>query len=255
MPDQPLDGAVALVTGASSGIGAATARRLAREGAAVALVARRRDRLHRVASDIAGSGRHAVAVEADITEPERAENAVQETLDRLGRLDILVNNAGIMLLSSALHTRVEEWDRMVSLNVAALLHVTHAAVPHLIYAASTSPRQVADLVNVGSTAGRVARPGGSVYSLTKSGLGAFTESLRQELLGERVRVGVVEPGTVDTELVDHLNETTRDAARRQVAAIEALRPEDVADAIGYIVTRERRVAVNQMLVRAADETW
>jgi NADP-dependent 3-hydroxy acid dehydrogenase YdfG len=222
---------------------------------AVALVARRRDRLDQVAGDIASRGGHAVAVEADITEPERAYDAVQGTLDRFGRLDILVNNAGIMLLNSALHATVEEWDRMVSLNVGALLHVTHAAVPYLIDAAATSPRQVADLVNVGSTAGRVARSGSSVYNLTKFGLNGFTESLRQELLSERVRVSVVEPGTVDTELVNHLGDATRDAARRQVDRIEALRAEDIADAIAYIVTRERRVAVNQVLVRAGDQTW
>ena len=255
MSDQPLYGAVALVTGASSGIGAATAHRLAREGAAVALVARRRDRLDRVADDIVSAGGQAATIEADITNPERACEAVQGTLDRLGRLDILVNNAGIMLLNSALHTTIGEWDRMVSLNVAALLHITHAAVPRLIYAASTSPRQVADLVNVSSIAGRIARPGSSVYNLTKFGLNGFTESLRQELLSEHVRVSVVEPGTVDTELLTHLSDTTRDAARRQVDQIEALRPEDIADAIGYIVTRERRVAVNEMLVRATDQIW
>ncbi|MEV4897252.1 SDR family NAD(P)-dependent oxidoreductase, partial [Nonomuraea sp. NPDC055795] len=162
--------------------------------------------------------------------------------NRFGRLDILVNGAGIMLLDSAPHTAVEEWDRMISLNVAALLHVTHAAVPHLIYAASTSPRQVADLVNVGSTAGRAARPGSSVYGLTRSGLRAFTESLRQELLGERVRVGLVEPGTVDT---------ARDAARGRIDGIEAPRPADIADAIGYVVTRERRIAVNEILMSAS----
>ena len=255
MSDKSLDGAVALVTGASSGIGAATARHLAREGAAVALVARRRDRLDQVADDIASSGGHAVAVEADITEPERAYQAVQDTLDRFGRLDVLVNNAGIMLLNTALHTTVEEWDRMISLNVAALLHVTHAAVPYLIDAAVTSPRQVADLVNVSSTAGRVARPGSSVYNLTKFGLNGFTESLRQELLSEHVRVSVVEPGTVDTELVNHLGDAVRQAARRQVDGIEALRAEDIADAIGYIVTRERRMAVNEILVRAGGQTW
>jgi NADP-dependent 3-hydroxy acid dehydrogenase YdfG len=258
MPELPLDGAVALVTGASSGIGAATARRLAREGASVALVARRLDRLDRldrVAADIAGDGGHAVAIEADITDPDGADEVVQRTLDRLGRLDVLVNNAGIMLLNSALHTTVAEWDRMISLNVAALLHVTHAAVPYLIDAAATAPRQVADLVNVSSTAGRVARPGSSVYNLTKFGLNGFTESLRQELLGEHVRVSVVEPGTVDTELVSHLGDATRDAARRQVDGIEALRAGDIADAIAYIVTRERRVAVNEMLVRAGDQTW
>jgi NADP-dependent 3-hydroxy acid dehydrogenase YdfG len=255
MPDKSLSGAVGLVTGASSGIGAATARRLAAEGAAVALVARRRDRLDQVADDIASLGGHAVAVQADITDPQHAERAVQDTLDRFGRLDVLVNNAGIMLLGTALHTTIEEWDRMISLNVSALLHVTHAAVPYLIDAASTAPRQVADIVNVGSTAGRVARPGGSVYNFTKFGLNGFTESLRQELLSERVRVSVVEPGTVDTELVNHLGDATRDAALRQVGGIEALRAEDIADAIGYIVSRERRVAVNEMLVRAADQTW
>jgi NADP-dependent 3-hydroxy acid dehydrogenase YdfG len=255
MPEKSLAGAVALVTGASSGIGSATARRLACEGAAVALVARRRDRLDQVVHDIAGLGGHAVAVAADIAEPERAYEAVQETLDRFGRLDVLVNNAGIMLLNSALHTTVEEWDRMVSLNVTALLHVTHAAVPYLIDAAATSPRQVADLVNVSSTAGRVARPGSSVYTLTKFGLTGFTESLRQELLGEGVRVSLVAPGTVDTELVDHLGDGVQDAVRRQVNGIEALRADDIADAIAYVVTRERRVAVNEMLVRAGEQTW
>ncbi len=255
MPDPPLSGAVALVTGASSGIGAATAHRLAREGAAVALVARRGDRLAQVAAGIGNTGGHAVAVEADITEPERAYDVVQHALDRLGRLDILVNNAGVMLLNSALHTTVDDWDRMISLNVAALLHVTHAAVPHLIYAASTSPRQVADLVNVSSTAGRVARPGSSVYNLTKFGLNGLTESLRQELLSEHVRVSVIEPGTIETELVDHLSGAIQIAACRQVDKIEALRPEDIADAISYIVTRDRRVAVNEVLVRAADQNW
>jgi NADP-dependent 3-hydroxy acid dehydrogenase YdfG len=255
MSEQVLDGAVALVTGASSGIGAATARRLAREGAAVALVARRRDRLDEVVDDIEIAGGHAVAVDADITEPEHAYQAVQATMDRFGRLDVLVNNAGIMLLNSALHAGVEEWERMIALNVGAMLHVTHAAVPYLIDAASTSPRQVADLVNVSSTAGRVARPGSSVYNLTKFGLNGFTESLRQELISERVRVSVVEPGTVDTELVNHLGEATRAAALRQIDGIEALRADDIADAIGYIVTRDRRVAVNEMLVRAGDQTW
>jgi NADP-dependent 3-hydroxy acid dehydrogenase YdfG len=250
-----LAGAVALVTGASSGIGAATAVRLAREGAAVALVARRRDRLAGVAAEIDAAGGTALVVPADLTDADRAADAVQETLDALGRLDVLVNNAGVMLLGTALHTTVDEWDRMLALNVAALLHVTHAAVPYLIDAAATSPRRVADVVNISSTAGRAARPGSSVYNLTKFGLTGFTEALRQELLAERVRVSVVEPGTVDTELVDHLGDGIRDAARQQVDGIEPLRPDDIADAIAYIVTKPRRVAVNELLVRAGDQTW
>jgi NADP-dependent 3-hydroxy acid dehydrogenase YdfG len=231
-PGRSLSGTVALITGAAGGIGTATAHRLAREGAALALVAPHRDHLARIVGEITVLAGHAVAVEADITDPDHAERAVEDTLERFGRLDILVNNAEIMLLGTALHAMIHEWDRMISLNVSALLHVTYAAVPHLIDAASTSPRQVADVVNVSSTAGRVARPGGSVYHLTKFGLNGFTESLRQELLVERVRVGVVEPGPTGT-----------------VLPVDPQWAEDVADAIGYIVTRDRRVAVNDMVVR------
>jgi NADP-dependent 3-hydroxy acid dehydrogenase YdfG len=255
MADNALTGAVALVTGASSGIGSATALRLARDGASVGMIARRQRRLDVLADDIAAAGGTALVIKADITDPDRAAEAVQVTLDRFGRLDVLVNNAGIMLLGTALHATLEDWDRMIALNVEALLHVTHAAVPYLIDAASTSPRGVADIVNVSSTAGRVARPSSSVYSMTKFGLNGFTEALRQELLVERVRVSVVEPGTVSTELINHLGEGARDAARQLLNGIEPLQPEDVADAIAYIVTRQRRVAVNEILVRAGDQTW
>jgi NADP-dependent 3-hydroxy acid dehydrogenase YdfG len=128
-------------------------------------------------------------------------------------------------------------------------------LPHLAGAAGDSPREVADLIFISSTAGRVARPGGGVYSLTKFGVAAFAESLRQELIGKRVRVAVVEPGTVDTELVTHVREGVRQAAESQVGSIEPLEPDDVADAVAYIVTRPRRVAVNELLVRASEQTW
>jgi NADP-dependent 3-hydroxy acid dehydrogenase YdfG len=250
-----LDGTVALVTGSSSGIGAATAERLAAEGAAVALVARRLERLDELADRIGRGGGVAYAIEADVTDQPQAVDAVRRAVDRFGRLDTLVNNAGVMLLGPALQTTTDEWDRMVRLNVEGLLHVTHAALPHLVEAAGGAPRRVADLVNVSSTAGRVARAGSSVYNFTKFGLNGFTESLRQEMIGHRVRVSVVEPGTVDTELVDHVTGDVQQAARNQVAAIEPLLPEDIADSIAYIVTRDRRVAVNEMLVRAGDQTW
>ena len=251
----PLTGTVALVTGASSGIGAATVRRLALEGAAVSLVARRQDRLDELAEVIHQAGGSAHVLVADVTDPQAAASVVQQTVGRFGRLDTLVNNAGVMLLGPALRATTEEWDRMLALNVSALLHVTHAALPHLVAAAESSPRRVADIVNVSSTAGRSARPGSSVYNLTKFGLNGFSESLRQEMLSHHVRVAVVEPGTVDTELVDHVRDGIRQAARDQVAAIEPLRPADIADSIAYIVTRDRRVAVNEMLVRAGDQTW
>src|ERR1700733_9500078 len=244
---QPLAGTAALVTGASSGIGAATARRLAAEGAAVGLVARRLDRLTELAGAIKEGGGRTHVVQADVTDQQQAISAVEEVAEGL--------RGGVMLLGPALGTTTDEWDRMIALNVQALLYVTHAALPHLVKAAGGSPRRVADVVNISSTAGRVARPGSSVYNLTKFGVNAFSEALRQELIGHRVRVGVVEPGTVDTELVDHVTGDIQAAARKQVDAIEALLPEDVADAVAYIVTRDRRVAVNEMLVRAGDQTW
>ena len=250
-----LQGTVALVTGASSGIGAATVRRLAEDGATVGLVARRWERLTALADEIVAAGGAALVVEADLTDPDRAAGAVEEVADSFGRLDILVNSAGVMLLDSALQAPLKEWDRMVDLNVRALLHVTHAAVPHLIAAAATSPRGVADVVNISSTAGRVARPTSSVYNLTKFGMNGFSEALRQELLMERVRVCVVEPGVVRTELLDHVGDSLRDAAQQLVDGVEQLEPEDVADAIAYVVTRKRRVAVNEVLLRAADQTW
>jgi NADP-dependent 3-hydroxy acid dehydrogenase YdfG len=250
-----LENTVALVTGSSSGIGAATARRLAAEGAGVALVARRRDRLDDLASAIRADGGTALVVPADVASRQQAEGAVEQAVAGLGRLDIVVNNAGIMLLGPALDAPVEEWDQMVALNVQGMLYVTHAALPHLVRAAEDSPRRVADLVTISSTGGRVARPGSGVYNLTKFGAAGFSESLRQELLGRRVRVSVVEPGTVDTELTTHLRDGIRQAAQTQTAAIEALRPDDIADAVAYIVTRDRRVAVNELLVRAAEQTW
>ncbi len=221
----------------------------------MALVARRKGRLDAIAATIREQGGAALALEADLADRSQAAEAVERAVAELGRLDTLVNNAGIMLLGTALDSDVEEWNQMVALNVLGSLYATHAALPHLVQAAQDSPRGVADVVSISSTAGRVARPGAGVYALTKFGIAAFSESLRQELISRRVRVSVVEPGTVDTELVSHVRGDIRQAAQRQVDSIELLRPEDIADAVLYIVTRDRRVAVNEVLVRAAEQSW
>src|SRR3954453_8895728 len=165
-----LSGTSALVTGASSGIGAATAVMLAAHGAKVALVARRDDRLEALGGHIHSRGAEALALRADTTDAAGPAAAAEEAVERLGRLDTLVNNAGIMLLGPALEAPLEEWERTVALNVVGTLRVTHAALPHLVAAAEESSRRVADLVMVSSTAGRVARPGSAVYALTKSGV-------------------------------------------------------------------------------------
>jgi NADP-dependent 3-hydroxy acid dehydrogenase YdfG len=250
-----LEGIVALVTGASSGIGEGTARRLAAEGASVAIVARRRERLEKIAAALGSDGAKTLVVEADITDPVHAHAAVERTVAELGRLDILVNNAGLALVGPVAEAPEEEWERMLAINVHALLTMTRAALPHLIRAAEDSPRRVADLVNISSTAGRVARPSQAVYALSKSGVNAFSDSLRQEMQPRRVRVGLVAPGIVQTELETHIRSGVREAVARQIEGVERLLPEDIADAVAYIVTRDRRVAVNEMLVRAGAQTW
>jgi NADP-dependent 3-hydroxy acid dehydrogenase YdfG len=239
-----LDGTVALVTGASSGIGEATARALAAEGAAVALAARRKDRLDALAGELGGA---ALAIEADISRQEQAIGAVQRTVDELGRLDIVINNAGVMLLGPIVDAPTEEWDRMVDLNLKGLMYVAHAALPHLLRAAGEEPRQVADLVNVSSVAGRRVGQGGGVYQTTKWGVGTFSEALRQEVTERRVRVSLVEPGATATELVRHVRQEVRDAL--PPASTPPLEAQDIADAILYIVTRPPRVSVNEILVR------
>lgn len=243
-----LHGTVALVTGASSGIGEATARTLSSLGATVALVARRADRLEQLAADIAITGGLALPLPLDVTDQEQARSAVEQTVAALGRLDIVVNNAGVMLLGGVVDAPVDEWERMVSLNVMGLLYVAHAALPHLLRAAAEGPRQVADLVNVSSVAGRRINTLSGVYSLTKYGVGAFSEALRQEVTGRHVRVSVIEPGAVNTELRDHLRPEVREQLARR-SQFEAMEAEDIADAIAYIVTRPRRVAINELLVR------
>ncbi|AZP81106.1 SDR family NAD(P)-dependent oxidoreductase [Mycobacterium avium subsp. paratuberculosis] len=245
----------ALVTGASSGIGAATATALAAEGAAVALLARRADRLAELQAEIECAGGTALVVPADVTDAARVAAAVRRTVAEFGRLDILVNNAGLMQAGPATEASLRDWDRMVAVNVQGVLYATRAALPHLVDAAADSPRGVADLVTISSTAGWVARPNTAVYSLTKFGVNAFSEGIRQEVLGKRVRVGVVGPGTVDTEIFGHLSEPSREAFERQTAGMVMLRPQDIADAVLFMVTRDRRVAVNHMLVRAAEQTW
>jgi NADP-dependent 3-hydroxy acid dehydrogenase YdfG len=249
-----LAGSVALVTGASSGIGEATARALARAGAAVALAARRMDRLDELAREIEQHGGRALAIETDVTDREQAEAAVQRTVAELGRLDTVVNNAGVMLLGPMLDAPVEEWDRMIALNLQGLLYVTHAALPHLLQAAAGEPRRVADLVNISSVAGRVARSGSGVYNLTKHGVGAASESLRQELAARHVRVSLVEPGAVATELSMHVREEVREQMLQRFGGIERLQADDIADAILYIVTRSRHVAINEVLIRPTEQT-
>jgi NADP-dependent 3-hydroxy acid dehydrogenase YdfG len=250
---QRLTGTTALVTGASSGIGEATALQLAMEGAAVSLVARRADRLETLAERIRGAGARALVVEADVTDRDAAVGAVERTVEEFGRLDTVINNAGVMLLGPVEDAPVDEWERMLAVNVHGLMYVAHAALPHLLKSASHDPRGVADLVNVSSVAGRVARNGSAVYNATKHAVGAFSEGLRQEVTQRHVRVSLVEPGAVETELISHNRDEIRSGLDSRFDGVEKLRSEDVADAIAYVVTRARHVAINEVLVRPTQQ--
>ena len=247
-----LSGCVALVTGASSGIGQATAAELAALGAKVVVVARRKDRLDELVARIQAAGGTANAIAADITDEAAAQQAVAQTVDLHGRLDILVNNAGVMLLGPTPESSLADWKRMVDLNVLGLLYCTHAAIPHLLAAAEDSPRRVSDLVNVSSIGGRSVRPGSQVYNLTKWGVGALSESMRQELASKYVRVSVIEPGATRTELQEANRPEILAQIRSRQDGFELLDAQDLADAIGYMVTRPRHVNVNEIMVRPTE---
>jgi NADP-dependent 3-hydroxy acid dehydrogenase YdfG len=243
---------VALITGASSGIGEATALALAAEGATVAIAARRRDRLEALAKRIGDQSR-VLVLETDVTDRDQARAMVDRTVAEYGRLDTVVNNAGVMLLGPILDAPLEEWEQMVHLNLLGLLYTTHAALPHLLRAAEGEPRRVADVVNVSSVAGRVARLGSGVYNATKFAVGAFSESLRQEVTKRHVRVSLIEPGAVTTELASHNRPEIIKNIQATFGDIVRLEAEDIAEAITFTVTRPSHVTVNEVLIRPTEQ--
>jgi clavulanate-9-aldehyde reductase len=244
-----LAGRVALVTGASSGIGRAVAVALAREGAAVAVAARRADRLDALRAELVSLGARVLVLELDVSDEAACRDAVARTVAELGALDILVNNAGVMLLGSVEGADTEDWRRMMDTNVLGLMYLTHASLPHLLQRRGV-------LVQMSSTAGRTARAGVAAYNASKWAVNAFSEGLRQEVTARGVRVVVVEPGIVQTELRDHITQpAARERIQASAAAIRQLQPEDIAAAVVYAATQPEHVAVNEILIRPTDQEW
>jgi clavulanate-9-aldehyde reducatase len=242
-----LSGRVVAVTGASSGIGEATALVCARAGAAVALAARRTDRIDALAERIEGDGGKALALETDVADEQQARAFVEQTKERLGGLDVLVNNAGLMLLGPIAGADTEDWRRMVDVNLLGLLYCTHAALPIML------ERGSGHIVNVSSVAGRFARAGSGVYNLTKHGVGAFSEALRQETAQAGIRVTLIEPGAVATELPGHNRPEVQDAIAKTFEGVTPLEAEDIADTILFAIGQPENVAVNELLVRPAGQ--
>ena len=235
------------VTGASSGIGEATALACARAGASVALAARRTERLEALARRIEEAGGEALAVTADVGEESEAEAFVTRAHERFGRLDALVNNAGVMLLGPIAGAPTEEWRRMVHVNVMGVLYCTHSALPLM------GSQGGGDIVNVSSVGGRVVGRYSGVYSLTKFGIGAFSEALRQENLETGIRVTLIEPGRVDTELRTHTREEVVREISGGFAGVEPLSADHVAAAVLYALSQPRGVSINEILLRPSNQ--
>ncbi len=243
-----LSSRVVAVTGASSGIGEAVALACARAGAHVALAARRADRIERLRERIVEDGGLAIAVPADVGDEAQARAFIERAHAELGRLDVLVNNAGVMLLGPIENAPTEEWRQMIHANVFGVLYCTHAALP-LMHAQGSG-----HIVNVSSVAGRVARAGAGVYNLTKFGVGAFSEALRQEAVPIGVRVTLIEPGAVATELVTHNRPEVIQQLAKNFQDVTPLEAEDIANAVVYAIAQPPNVSVNEVLIRPSAQT-
>ena len=246
-----LTGKVALVTGASSGIGEATALALANEGAKVALVARREERLNALKDKIKAQGGKAISVVADISDLNKAQQAVEQVYDSLGSVDILINSAGVMFLSSIAEASITDWQKMINLDLLSLMALSKTALSYM---------QIQDgghIINISSVMGRTIWAGHSAgYSAAKWGVGAFSEALRQEGIASNVRVTLIEPGAVDTELSHKItNPAMKEQVLKYVDDVEALQSEDVASAILYAVTQPNRVNVNEILLRPTKQEF
>jgi NADP-dependent 3-hydroxy acid dehydrogenase YdfG len=239
---------VALVTGASSGIGEATALALAERGMRVAVAARRLDRLEALVTRVAQAGGEAIPLGADVTDEQQVQVMVHRAQQQWGRLDILVNSAGLMLLGPIGGANTGDWRRMISTNLLGLLYATHAALPIM------QAQKSGHIVNISSVAGRIARAGSGVYNATKWGVGAFSEALRQECVQEHIRVTLIEPGVVETDLASHITQTAaREAALRRIREITPLQSEDIANAIVYALTQPPHINVNEILLRPTEQ--
>jgi NADP-dependent 3-hydroxy acid dehydrogenase YdfG len=243
-----LSGKVAIVTGASSGIGEATALALAANGAAVALTGRRIERLHEVAQRIEEHGGQAIAIQNDVTNPKQVEAMVRQVMQKWGHIDILVNNAGVMLLGPVLNADLTDWQRMVTTNLLGAMYAVHAVLPIM------EAEHGGDIVNISSVAGRTTHPGSAVYNATKWGLNAFSDALRQEVTKDHIRVTLIEPGYVNTELREHItNQQAKQESEAYGQTIQQLESEDIAAAVIYAVTQPPRVSINEILVRPTEQ--
>lgn len=241
MPTGKLSGKIALVIGASSGIGEATAEALASEGASVAIAARRADRLHRLAERISAKGGHAFPIEGDVTSEADVSSILAQTLSEYGRLDILVAAAGVGVAAPFQNTTTAEYRDMVNVNYLGLLYSIHAALPAM------KQQGRGHIVIISSGTGRYIHPS-TVYSGTKHAVSAMAESLRREIGKDGIRVTTIEPGAVRTEFIAQMREDVRLSVEKRLGDMEQLESADIAAAVVYAVSQPQRVNINILTI-------
>lgn len=235
-------GKIVVITGASSGLGAATARRLANEGATVVLAARRRDRIEALAKELSTGERRVLAIETDVTNKDQVKALVDKTVEMHGRIDVILNNAGLMPLSPIERLKVDEWDRMVDVNIKGVLYGIAAALPHM------QRQKSGQIINVSSVAGHKILSSGAVYSATKFAVRALSEGLRQEMKPHNIRVTVISPGAVATELIDQISEADIQSAVRARTTF-AVPADTFARMVAFAISQPEDVDVNEILFR------
>lgn len=235
-------GKVVVITGASSGLGAATARRLSRDGATVVLAARRLDRVQALAEELTATGGKALAVETDVVDRDQVQQLVDRTVKSYGRIDVMLNNAGLMPLSPLERLKVDEWDQMIDVNIKGVLYGIAATLPYM------KQQKSGHIINVSSVAGHKIIPSGAVYCATKFAVRALSEGLRQEVKPYNIRTTIISPGAVATELLDRISESDIEAAVRARTSF-AIPADSFARMVAFAISQPEDVDVNEILFR------
>ena len=240
---EPIKGKVIVITGASSGLGEAAARHLSHQGASVALGARRAGRIEALAAELTAVGGQALAVTTDVTHSEQVKRLVDTAVERYGRIDVLINNAGLMPHSPLERLKLDDWNRMIDVNVKGVLYGIAAALPHMIR------RKSGHIVNVASVAGHVVRPGSAVYSATKTAVRVISEGLRQEVKPYNIRTTIISPGAVSSELPDSITESDVNSDIRKFYEAMAIPADSFARAVAFAIGQPEEVDINEILYR------
>jgi NADP-dependent 3-hydroxy acid dehydrogenase YdfG len=238
-----IKGKIVVITGASSGMGETAAKHLATLGATVVLGARRADRIEKLAKDIQDTGGKALAIATDVTRRDQVKKLIDSAVEKFGKVDVILNNAGIMPLSPMERLNVDEWDRMIDVNIKGVLNGIAAVLPHM------KNQKSGQIINTSSVAGHKTFPGSSVYSATKFAVMALSEGLRMEVKPYNIRTTIVSPGAVKTELLDHISETDVQQANKDYVGAVGISPDSFARVVAFAISQPEDIDINEIIFR------